>query len=84
MREQQPQLRVSVECAGEVHPGHGDGGLEREAEGEREDVAGAGDDFGPAEGGVGEAVVRVEEDGGGGGGEGGPDPVEVRVVEAGA
>ena len=58
--EEDLQRGVAVEDAGEVGARDGDGGFEREAEGEGEDVAGAGDVGGAAEGGVGEAVMGME------------------------
>ena len=52
---------MSIEDAGEIHSCNGDGGFEGEAEGQRQHVAGFGEGGGAAEGGVGEAVVRMEE-----------------------
>lgn len=79
MRKQYFQLRKPIEQAGEVHPREGDGGFEREAEGEGEDVSaflGA-----VAEDWAGETVVRVDEEEGRGFFCGLVDGVEFGVVE---
>ena len=50
---------MAVEDAGEEGTGDGNGRFKREAEGEREDVAGAGEGGFAAESRGGEAIVRV-------------------------
>ena len=61
MREEDLQIGVAVEDAGEEGAGYGDCGLEGEAEGEGEDVSCAGEGGFAAEGGRGKAVVWMEE-----------------------